>query len=110
MKIIAVNISNNIKEFEPFEATERAWKLNLARTKKYDYVIGVSNGKVVDGDSKVDGAYFKLINVKAIEDLIHKDRVKFVLERCSDTEIKEIQDFLNDGLRKGLSYFTTKYF
>lgn len=110
MKIIAVNISRNVKEFEVLEATERAWKLNLARTKNYDFVIGVSNGKVVDGDSKVYGAYFKLINVKAIEDLIHNDRVKFMLKRCNDSEIDEIQNFLNDGLGKGLSYFTTKYF
>lgn len=102
MKIIAVNISHNIKEFEPLQATERAWKLNLERTKKYDFVIGVSKGEVYNS------AYFKLLCSNIDEK--HTDRVRFELIQCSPEEENQIRKFLSQLMPNSLKFITTKYF
>ncbi len=47
MKIIAVNISKTSKNNTLLQATERAWKLNLTRVKKYGFVLGVENNSPI---------------------------------------------------------------
>ena len=97
MKIIAVNIKNNIVTMpNVMAATERAWKLKIENASPYDYVIGVANGTIK--------GYFKIENV--IEDTIEPDKIRFNLIECSSVEKKSI-----DSATKGinLKYFITKY-
>jgi hypothetical protein len=97
MKIIAVNISRNIKTIPTvIGATRRAWLLNKKRAKDFHYVVGVANGNIQES--------FKLQSV--IVDRIQTNRLAFNLTPCNITEQRRIKVALTN---QNLSRFVTKY-
>ncbi len=97
MTIIAVNIRHNILSVPTvIGATRRAWKINLTKVRKCDYVIAVSNGTVHE--------YYKLLGASA--DRVQPNRVAFKLRNCTPTEQRLVVTAIT-GVN--LSGFTTKY-
>lgn len=97
MKIIAVNITKTLASGLSVQlSTEKEWKINLTKCSKYDYVIGVSRGKIE--------GLFKKINQNII--LTKSNRVEFNLVELDATCI--INCF-NANTSIGLKGFVTKY-
>ena len=95
MRIIAVNIRNNISK-PPLLATQRAWKLNINRACKSDYVIGVASEDVY--------GYFRINGV--MQDIQEPDRIAFDLIECTPNEIALINAAITSVNLKGIR---TKY-
>lgn len=97
MTILAVNIRHNIISVPSvIGATRRAWRINLVKAGKCDFVIGVSNGSV--------HGYYILLNAHI--DSIQPNRVAFKLRNCTPS-IKRLVNSSISGVN--LSGFTTKY-
>ena len=97
MKIIAVNITKTLASGLSVQlSTEREWKINLVKCSKYDYVIGISRGKI-EGLFKKTGE--NIIPLKP-------NRVKFDLIELDPTCI--INCF-NNNSSIGLKGFVAKY-
>ncbi len=78
-------------------ATERAWKLNIAKAKKCAYVIAIVNGRI--------HAYFNLHST--FVDGLQPDRIAFKLSACNNRQ----KGIINSLIRgQNLGRFTTKYF
>lgn len=100
MKIIVVNISKTIEERGSLKATQRAWKLKRERANKYKFVIGLNKGEIHP---------FRLLDVKR-DDIHTNDRIKFILDECSDIDRKEIKKYIDEHIKdKSFKYVTTKY-
>ena len=99
MKIIAVNINKALSEGKnTIIATQRAWLLNQARCENFDFVIGVSTGRI--------RGYYVLNDV--LIDLIDNNRVCFNLTSCNNEEKLRIDNFIKRR-NTNLRYFVTKF-
>ncbi len=96
MKIIAVNIHNELPKKGALAATESAWKLNESKFRDNlpDFVIGVASG-IIHG-------HYKFQNVYLDDEL---KRLKFSIIECNEKEIIRINNFING---KNLKYFVIK--
>jgi len=99
MKIIAVNINKALASgASALVATERAWKLNINTCSGFDYVIGISGGKI--------HGWFNLNGVSV--DHREPPRVKFDITDCSSTDVSRINNYIRSrGIQ--LSKIRTKY-
>jgi hypothetical protein len=97
MKIIAVNIYKQLAAgLTPLDATRRAWKLDIKKASRCDYVIGFSKDSVVE--------YFIIDRV--MPDTINPNRVAFKLTPCTPAQKSSISRHISGVTFK---YFVTKY-
>lgn len=98
MRIILVNIKHtlNAQKSNLQQATERAWKLNLARANSCDAIVGVAHNKIE--------SYYMLD--QAVVDSSEPHRLFFHLRECSSLQRSQIIAAIGNSGKRG---FTTKY-